>query len=471
MTHRIPLGTGFGTGTVASAWSQDDWLADQRADERCIVLLIHTLCLCLRLPMDDEAGSSMEKGASAPSVYATLNRSSLLPLMSEFLQTESVMDLDKSSELYGALLDVICAITEQPSLHPLLFARDGMSQHRSVADLIASVRKIAAGYLSRVAMLSPTRGAERSMRPKPQHPHQIPPPPPSSSDTAESADDGEVVGMPKAYMQNTNESALLDDMQITQCLKVANGAGAGEGEGGAGSAVSGGAVSTVESIVPYDNGPESSLGLFGNHLASVPAAAAAAAANGLLEGAETDLDESLLPAAHPTKTPTAVALDAAVACGKTAAETAPTSPEDTLGALLARVQAVSVRIASVAEAARQPTGTTLSDPTGGGGGGGAAAGGDGVGDEEMYLRLLGKYQFAAGKVLDQTDVSSHIYAEHAAETRTSSGKRTERLAQELGSLSSSLPLSVSSTVLLRCDKRRLDYLKVLIMGPDNTYGK
>ena len=38
--------------------------------------------------------------------------------------------------------------------------------------------------------------------------------------------------------------------------------------------------------------------------------------------------------------------------------------------------------------------------------------------------------------------------------------RARRLAQEVASLSTSLPLSYSSTVFLRCDEQRLDVMKV-----------
>ncbi|KAL7076726.1 hypothetical protein ACQ4LE_003795 [Meloidogyne hapla] len=48
------------------------------------------------------------------------------------------------------------------------------------------------------------------------------------------------------------------------------------------------------------------------------------------------------------------------------------------------------------------------------------------------------------------------------------GKRTRRLAQEIVSLSSSLPLSISSSVFVRTCEERLDAMKVLITGPSDT---
>ena len=39
--------------------------------------------------------------------------------------------------------------------------------------------------------------------------------------------------------------------------------------------------------------------------------------------------------------------------------------------------------------------------------------------------------------------------------------RARRLAQEISSLATSLPLSTSSSVFVRCDEERLDVMKVL----------
>lgn len=46
--------------------------------------------------------------------------------------------------------------------------------------------------------------------------------------------------------------------------------------------------------------------------------------------------------------------------------------------------------------------------------------------------------------------------------------RVKRLAQETVTLSTSLPLSYSSSVFVRCDNDRLDVMKVLITGPADT---
>ena len=53
-------------------------------------------------------------------------------------------------------------------------------------------------------------------------------------------------------------------------------------------------------------------------------------------------------------------------------------------------------------------------------------------------------------------------------TQLNNANRAKRLAQESVTLSKSLPLSFSSSVLIRCDEERLDVMKVLITGPQGT---
>jgi len=49
--------------------------------------------------------------------------------------------------------------------------------------------------------------------------------------------------------------------------------------------------------------------------------------------------------------------------------------------------------------------------------------------------------------------------------------RARRLAQEVASLSTSLPISYSSTVFLRCDEQRLDIMKVCKLLRFSIYPK
>ena len=433
-------GTGFGTGSVASTWSQDEWLVQQRAGERCIVVLVQTLCTCLNFGIsgdggaaagDDAAdgagcgsgggggissggdvtGAESDTSVSTSSVFGSLDRSCLLPLLSEHLRTDSVMVLAKSSELYGALLDVVAAIAAHRALQPLLFVTVGMPHRMSIAELIESVRETADGYITRIAMLSPTKPGKASPAPAPA-------PAPSS--------------------QSSPSTGLLAPEAGSVYTKLAS------------SLVGAAAIS-----------PTDKMNLFPELFAQYQAAASP-------QGLHLDEngDPHVAGAAPGTPLP-----------AETGASALPPSvaAAGTLEGLLERVNAVSARIAAVAKAlakesnaAGNSAGGGGASTAGGGRSGGAAGDDDAGGLEPMYLRLLGKFQFGSGRVVDPADSSSHIYAKHAAETSTSSGKRTERLAQELGSLSSSLPLSLSSTVLVKCDRQRLDYLKVLIIGPDNT---
>lgn len=66
-------------------------------------------------------------------------------------------------------------------------------------------------------------------------------------------------------------------------------------------------------------------------------------------------------------------------------------------------------------------------------------------------------------------VISHHFESNARTAGDSSHPaRVKRLAQEAVTLATSLPLSYSSSVFVRCDTDRLDIMKVLITGPADT---
>lgn len=66
-------------------------------------------------------------------------------------------------------------------------------------------------------------------------------------------------------------------------------------------------------------------------------------------------------------------------------------------------------------------------------------------------------------------VISHHFESNARSTgEQSHPARVKRLAQEAVTLATSLPLSYSSSVFVRCDTDRLDLMKVLITGPADT---
>lgn len=51
---------------------------------------------------------------------------------------------------------------------------------------------------------------------------------------------------------------------------------------------------------------------------------------------------------------------------------------------------------------------------------------------------------------------------------TSNINRSKRITQEIVTLADSLPVSSSSSVFVRCDEERIDVMKVLITGPEDT---
>ena len=62
----------------------------------------------------------------------------------------------------------------------------------------------------------------------------------------------------------------------------------------------------------------------------------------------------------------------------------------------------------------------------------------------------------------------HYESSVKAAGEVNNAARARRLAQEAVTLSTSLPLSASSSVFVRCDEERLDVMKVLITGPSDT---
>ncbi|ELK27335.1 Baculoviral IAP repeat-containing protein 6 [Myotis davidii] len=65
-------------------------------------------------------------------------------------------------------------------------------------------------------------------------------------------------------------------------------------------------------------------------------------------------------------------------------------------------------------------------------------------------------------------VNYHYMSQVKNANDANSAARARRLAQEAVTLSTSLPLSSSSSVFVRCDEERLDIMKVLITGPADT---
>merc|ERR1719447_2270827 len=99
-------------------------------------------------------------------------------------------------------------------------------------------------------------------------------------------------------------------------------------------------------------------------------------------------------------------------------------------------------------------------------------------EEERYFNDMIGLQFDTYEIVTEKDDNSiqfnvpYHYANSvrsAAKTAdATNAARSRRLAQEVASLSTSLPISYSSTVFLQCDEDRLDVMKVLITGPEDT---
>jgi len=87
--------------------------------------------------------------------------------------------------------------------------------------------------------------------------------------------------------------------------------------------------------------------------------------------------------------------------------------------------------------------------------------------EQRYLELMKKRQFDTFDMIVESDNNSFrfVVSHHFEKMVRLAGdryhpSRVKRLAQEAVTLSTSLPLSYSSSVFVRCDTDRLDIMKV-----------
>ncbi|XP_073817547.1 BIR repeat containing ubiquitin-conjugating enzyme isoform X2 [Musca autumnalis] len=95
--------------------------------------------------------------------------------------------------------------------------------------------------------------------------------------------------------------------------------------------------------------------------------------------------------------------------------------------------------------------------------------------EERYLEVMKKLQFDTYDMIVEAESNGYrfVVSHHFEKMVRMAGdryhpSRVKRLAQEAVTLSTSLPLSFSSSVFVRCDTDRLDVMKVLITGPADT---
>lgn len=88
-------------------------------------------------------------------------------------------------------------------------------------------------------------------------------------------------------------------------------------------------------------------------------------------------------------------------------------------------------------------------------------------DKSTYIEKMKEHQFLAVPGLATRSVfyKEALRAEHNSAVQ---GKRNRRIASEVASLFSSLPLSWSSSILIRVDEDRYDFLKACIFGSDDT---
>jgi len=92
--------------------------------------------------------------------------------------------------------------------------------------------------------------------------------------------------------------------------------------------------------------------------------------------------------------------------------------------------------------------------------------------EERYLQVMQRLQFDTYEMITESSDGGYKFAVsyHFESNLRMAGERchparVKRLAQETVTLSTSLPLSYSSSVYVRCDTDRLDIMKVSCLLP------
>lgn len=95
--------------------------------------------------------------------------------------------------------------------------------------------------------------------------------------------------------------------------------------------------------------------------------------------------------------------------------------------------------------------------------------------EQKYMEVMKRLQFDTFDMIVESENGYRFTVSHHFESNVRMAgadrghpARVKRLAQEAVTLSTSLPLSYSSSVFVRCDTDRLDIMKVLITGPSET---
>uniref|UniRef100_A0A7M4F5Y1 Baculoviral IAP repeat containing 6 n=1 Tax=Crocodylus porosus TaxID=8502 RepID=A0A7M4F5Y1_CROPO len=98
--------------------------------------------------------------------------------------------------------------------------------------------------------------------------------------------------------------------------------------------------------------------------------------------------------------------------------------------------------------------------------------------EEKYVAVMKKLQFDTFEMVSEDDdgklvfkVNYHYMSQVKNASDANSAARARRLAQEAVTLSTSLPLSSSSSVFVRCDEERLDIMKVCLSILNTWHGR
>ncbi|KAL7032116.1 hypothetical protein ACKWTF_007225 [Chironomus riparius] len=129
-------------------WNADQALQKQKYEERFIMIIFKVLS-CYINPKDRCIKLDPEN-FDFPQIFVdTLKESCLIPVLCSYLRNDSVLDIMKKVELYGAVFNLLQAIASSSSLSKLLTLKHEYDS-ATIKSLINSMQDCIANYVSRL---------------------------------------------------------------------------------------------------------------------------------------------------------------------------------------------------------------------------------------------------------------------------------------------------------------------------------
>ncbi|CAM9916737.1 unnamed protein product [Ectocarpus sp. 6 AP-2014] len=363
---------------------------------------------------------------SVNSSLRVLEESCLVPFLQQLLENDSLLDVDRHAALYTSVFKLVRCIASWRSLHPLLGPMKGQKPRRSLYRLLSKLGDRAKVYQSTTSKGRVGKGGDNAkakakgtdLKTKPTA--GGPPVPASQDSSSSSSQSGKTTGFGLALGVSSKKAAGADE--------------AAAGKGGVGDDDDDGAltdlllaaVQDVEDVVDASFVEE-------------------------LENASITRPMETRGNGKGKGGPATRSSTAATAAG--------------IGGSAAPARGRGSKGSSVRRGGRRGSGAP--SPAGNGSGEGEGEGeeeGEGEDEWHRYRGTMAPLQYVEVEDL----VGFCFKAESSKTANRGNPQRVKRLGQEHADLSQSLPLSLSSSVFVRTHEDQMDWMQVMISGPDDT---